>query len=217
MQIVGSSQAEKKIYLQAHPDAVRVVALDNHKAKRLSDLALHRTDLTFANECLDALNTAPVEPAVLREALWRSAIIHYVKCFGEGVRFQLQAAQVYKGEPAIALEQFGFFKSLRHKHFIHDENSLMQSIPIAAINNGTKAYKVEEVSCFTTNTGTLNDGNWGNLKKLVETASLWVIKEFDSLAERLRSNLETKPYEELLAMADAEYRSPKIEDIAKKR
>jgi hypothetical protein len=74
-------------------DAMKVVEIRGEKAQRLADLALHRADLTFAKECLAAMTEAPDEPAAIKEALWRSAIVHFGKCFGSDARFQLSAAR----------------------------------------------------------------------------------------------------------------------------
>jgi hypothetical protein len=63
-----------------------------------------------------------------REAMWRSAIVHLLKCFGDHeARFSLQPRQVYRGEPPEAIENFEYFKGLRDKHLVHDENSYAQT------------------------------------------------------------------------------------------
>ena len=143
------SQRESGLHIEGFPDAVKVLAIKGPRAKRLSDLALHRADLDFAEECLDAINVTPEEPRVLREALWRSAILHFLKCFGDaGARFQLSAERILKGTPPEAAMAFDYFKGLRNKHIVHDENSCSQSIPGAILNNGNKAYKIEKIICF---------------------------------------------------------------------
>ena len=211
------SKTEAGLHIEGFPDAVKVVSIDGHEAKRLADLSLHKSDLEFADACLDAINQAPEEPNVIREALWRSAIVHYLKCFGNSVRFQLAPKKIYKSEPPEALQAFNYFKSLRNKHVVHDENSYAQSIPGAILNNGTKDYKIEKIVCFTAIGSTLEQGNYGNLKLLTQKAKVWVVSEFDTLCERLTANLEKESYDELLVRESITYTAPTVDEIHKSK
>lgn len=213
MENFSVSKTDAGFHIEAFPDAVKVVAINGKKSKRLADLSLHRADLEFADACLDAINKAPEEPRVIREALWRSAIVHFLKCFGDGARFQLTPEKLYKGEPPEALLAFSYFKSLRNKHLVHDENSYAQSIPGAILNNGKKNYKIEKIVCFTAFSSTLEQGSFSNLKLLIQKARIWVVAEFDSLCEQLTTDLEKEPYELLLARDSLTYSKPTLDAI----
>ena len=91
------------IQLEGFPDGIKVIKVDGPQAQRLSDLALHRADLDFADECLNAIDHAPEHfKNVFQQALWRSAIVHYTKCFGNHeVRFQLSFDKVYQKGTSI--------------------------------------------------------------------------------------------------------------------
>jgi len=89
MEHLRISQTDLGLHIEGFPDAVKVIRVDGPHAKRLADLALHESDLEFAADCVEAINHAPEEPLVLRQALWRAAIVHFMKCFGGGARFQL--------------------------------------------------------------------------------------------------------------------------------
>lgn len=207
------SKTEAGLHIEGFPDAVKVVLIDGREAKRLADLSLHKADLEFADACLDAINQAPEEPIIMREALWRSAIVHFLKCFGNGARFQLTPQKLYKGEPPEALLVFNYFKGLRNKHLVHDENSYAQSIPGAVLNNGKKEYKIEKIVCFSAIGATLEQRNYGNLKLLIQKARAWVVSEFDALCECLAAKLEEESYEKLLARDALTYRVPTVDDI----
>jgi hypothetical protein len=213
MENFSVSKTDAGFHIEGFPDAVKVVAINGKKSKRLADLSLHRADLEFADACLDAINKAPEEPRVIREALWRSAIVHFLKCFGDGARFQLTPEKLYKGEPPEALLAFSYFKSLRNKHLVHDENSYAQSIPGAILNNGKKNYKIEKIVCFTAFSSTLEQGSFSNLKLLIQKARIWVVAEFDSLCEQLTTDLEKEPYELLLARDSLAYSKPTLDAI----
>ncbi|MCG8028667.1 MAG: hypothetical protein N0E59_10720 [Candidatus Thiodiazotropha taylori] len=206
------------IRIEGFPDAVKLLKLDDPKAQRISDLLLHRSDLEFAASCLEAINTTPADLHTVREALWRCAIIHFAKCFGNSAaRFRLSREKVYIGERLAALQAFEYFKHLRNKHIVHDENSYAQSISGAVLNRGDKPYKIEKILCFAAHGNTLEQGNYNNLKLLIDKALAWVVNEFDTCCEVVSKELEAIPYEELLARPDVQYHVPSVEEISGNR
>jgi hypothetical protein len=218
MDPIPFSQVAGGFHIEGFPDAAKLLRLDGPKAKRLSDLCLHKSDLDFVAECLDAINQTPVSNAVVRAALWRGAVIHFVKCFGDSkARFQLDAERIYKDRPPEAMLAFRFFRDLRNKHFVHDENSYAQSIPAAVLNKGDKAYKIEKIVCINHIADVLGQENWANLKRLSETAHNWVVAEFDALADLLTRELEAEPYDSLMQRATVEYRVPSVDEMSKRR
>jgi hypothetical protein len=203
--------------IEGIPDGYMVVELESKTAQRLADLALHRNDLEFALQSLESLN--PITDNLhLREALWRSSIMHYFKCFGGNAsRFSLQADQILKTEGPLASEIHDYFKSLRNKNLIHDENSYTQSLPCAVLNNGTKSYKVEEIVCTTADISTLGQSNYENLHNLISKALAWVITEFDVREKMEKTELEKMSYEQLSKMNPAVWKKPTVEDVYVKR
>ena len=217
MEYFQVSKTDSGLHIEGFPDAVKVVRIDHPRAKRLADFALHKSDLEFAAECLDTINQVSDKPWVLRQALWRSAIVHFMKCFGDsGARSQLSVEKIYKKAPP-ALTAFAYFKDLRNKHVIHDENSYAQSIPGAALNNGTKSFKIEKILCLSVVGETLEQDNYNNLHLLVQTAKAWVVAEFDVLCAAITKDLEVVSHERLLARESISFRVPTLDDIGKRR
>jgi hypothetical protein len=211
------TKTDSGFLIEGFPEAVKVVRIDGRQSKRLADLALHRADLEFAAECLKTINLVSDKPGVLRQALWRAAIIHYMKCFGHsGARFQLSAERIYKGNTP-ALVAFSYFKELRDRHFVHDENSHAQSVPGAILNRRDKPYKIEKIVCFSVMAETLGQDNYNNLHLLVQTAQTWVVNEFDALCQTLTKELEAKSYDELDSREPITYKAPTIDEIGKNR
>lgn len=66
--------------LKGFPDSEKVIRVTGANCRKLSDLALHDADLSFALESLDAVNVEGAS-AHVRQSLWRSAIMHCFKCF----------------------------------------------------------------------------------------------------------------------------------------
>ncbi len=176
MEYFRLTETKTGFHVEDIPDAVKLIRLEDSISRRLADLFLHKADLEFADSCLIQINGVPTEPKVIPDALWRCAIIHYMKCFGDSqARFRLGFSQIYKGEPPEALEVFQYFKDLRNKHIVHDENAYAQSIPCAALNKGDKPYKVEKVICLISRFDVLSQENYSNLKLLVDKALAWVV------------------------------------------
>ena len=211
------SRTDTGLHIEGFPDAVKVVRLNGLKAKRLADLALHKADLECAVQCLESINQVGDRPWVVQQALWRSAIVHMMKCFGDsGARSQLSAKKIYKGD-SLALTVFDYFKNLRNKHFIHDENSYAQSLPGAVLNKGNKPFKIEKIICVNTVAETLEQENYSNLQLLIEKARDWVDKEFEALCEALTKELEAEPYENLFKREAISFNVPTVNEIDKNR
>lgn len=207
-----------QFHIEGFQNAVKVIKIEGVRAQRLSDLALHKSDLDFAKNCLSAINHVPEYIRwPVQQALWRSAIIHYVKCFGSSTcRFQLDFKKIYKKEPAEAREAFDYFSNLRNKHFVHDENSYAQSLPGAVLNNKEHRYKIEKIVTVNTLEETLTRENYGNLMLLIEKAHFWLVSEYDALCIALANELEQQPYEALLDREAIRYSVP-IDAISKPR
>lgn len=211
------SKSDGGIHIEGFPDALKVIQIDGPRSKRLADLALHKEDIEFAIECLEAINQVPDKSWVIKQSLWRAAVIHFIKCFGiSESRFQLDANKIYRGNIS-ALDAFSFFKNLRDKHFIHDENSYAQCISGAILNNGKKAFKIEKIVCFSAIAETLEQENYSNLHLLLQTARDWVIREFDTLCEALTKEMEALPYQDLIVRKSINYQVPKVEEVDRPR
>lgn len=212
------THGEQGFHVEGFPDAVKLIKLDDPKAKRLADLALHHADLIYADECLDALNTIPETQRVVRRAVWEASIVHFVKCFGgPSSRFQLSPKKVYGGEPPVATEVFRYFRDMRNKNVVHDENSYAQALPGAVLNAQTAACKIEKILCPSFLSDLLVQENYSNLKLLISKALLWVESQFDELCDVLTEELEAEEYSELVARQEATYSKPTLEDMSNAR
>ncbi|MEE8261135.1 MAG: hypothetical protein V3R83_01520 [Gammaproteobacteria bacterium] len=204
-------------HIEGFPDAVKVIRIDGRKARKLADLALHKADLNFALECLEEINRAPEQPHVLRQALWRAAVVHFIKCFGASkARFSLDARTVYKGD-AGAMEPYWYFDSLRNKHLVHDENSYAQCLPGAVLNRKDIGPKIAKIVCVSVAGDTLEQANYNNLHLLTCRAREWVVAQFDALCNVLTSELESEPYEVLIERQGMKYSVPGPDDVHRQR
>ena len=214
MEYYQITQNEKEFHIEGFPNATKLIKIGGQKAKRLADLSLHKSDLDFAAECLEAINRVADEPNIIRQVLWHSAVVHFFKCFGDSsARFQLNARDnIYRGDMQ-GQEIFKYFKSLRNKFLIHDENSYAQCIPGAVLNKRDHPYKIEKIVCFSALADTLNQPNYSNLKLLIQKAKSWVVSEFDTLCGILTKELEAESYDDLLSREGITYRAPTANEI----
>jgi hypothetical protein len=202
--------------LDGYPDGARVIALTSREARQLEHYAAHQMDLEFAKNCLDRIvNQADIGT---QEALWRSAIIFYHKCFtgGSARSTMLKERKVYKGND-LALQAFAYFRDLRNKHLIHDENSFSMVSVGAIVNSGNKPYKVEKI---VTNAGymvTLQEANFGNLNLLVDGAINWVNAAYLEICEQISRDLEQEEIADLLRRPELQVKVPTHAEIGKRR
>jgi hypothetical protein len=198
------------------PDAKHLVQLSDRRAQRAAHLFLHLADLDFADQCLAEIPKQQ-EGSIVQQALWRDAIVRYFKCFGSSkARSSLSESKVLKGD-AVGLGIFKEFKSLRDKHLVHDENPYTQCIPAAALNDGTKSYKVEKVVTLGVIGDTLTSEGWSNLKLLIAKARQWADAEYHRLCDEISDELEQVPYEELIKLPSPLYSKPKDGDVHRSR
>jgi hypothetical protein len=217
MEHFSITKTAQGFHIEGFPDAVKVLRIAGPKSRRLADLALHKADLDFALECLAAINQVPEEPYVLRQALWRSSIVHFIKCFGQSEsRFSLDPKKVYKGDTG-AFEPYEYFESLRNKHLIHDENSYAQCLPGFVLNKKGMDHKIAKIVCLSVIGDTLTQDNYSNLHLLVTRAREWVVAQFDELCDVLTSELEPKSYDELFGLDGITYTAPGADDAHRSR
>ncbi len=202
-------------HLEGLPDALIAVQLNGAEAEWLADHALHRSDLEFAQGCLDRLVTSPDDPPVVQEAIWRSAITSFLKCFdGTGVRTPLDATALYGGEPA-AVAAYNHIRSLRNKHIVHDENPWTQCVAVAILNPKSAPKKLADIRCVVIRGGTRE--NLQNLIGLIRVARDWLDSEFDRRQESLQTKLEAEDYDKLASLPRPIYTAPTAADVTRKR
>ncbi len=217
MEYISLTKTAEGFRIEGFPNAIKVVRVTGPETRRLAGLVLHKAYLEFALGCIDAINQLPKASWLPRQALWRSAIVHFMKCFGESeARFSLAPGKVYQGRTG-ASEVFDYFKNLRDRHFVHDENSYAQAIPGAVIDKPGMDRKIAKIVCLAVVGDTLNQEDYASLHLLITHAQEWVVLQFDQLAERLTAELEAMSHDELMAMESVTYRAPAVADIGKTR
>ena len=212
MEYFSITKTDEGFHVEGFPNAVKVLRISGPKAKRLSNLALHKDDLDFALECLEAINRTTER--IVRQALWRSAIVHFAKCFGQSQsRFALDPEKVYKGDHD-GLTVFEYFRDLRDKHIVHDENTYSQCLPGAVLNQKEAGHKIEKIVCLSVIADTLHQDAYADLHLLITRAREWVISQFDTLCNVLTTDLESASYGDLINREGITYTPYKTTEVA---
>ena len=207
-----------KFHIDGFPDAAKLIAISplvKYLPQQLADMILHHADLRFAKECLEAISSPAADSPLVAEALWRSAIVHYCKCFGEhgSARARLPYSKFLPA--GLPRDIHKYFMDLRNKHLVHDVNAWTQATPMAVVGPAGKVDKIEEVICTKITGETRNTANIRNLESLIAAALPWVESRVDDLCARIKAELEGQPYNTLLAQPEPEpYYAPKAEDIS---
>lgn len=211
-------QPGRGLHIEGFPDAVKFIRLSGELADRAADLSLHRGDIEFAMRCLDGINAVTGLDHWLKEGLWRSAVVHTFKCFDSTSksRSPLDREVVFGGDP-LKNEVFAYFKHLRNKHLVHDENAYSQSLPGAVLNGPGHAAKIARIITVGMASGTLEESNYSNLRLLCEEALAWVQAEYESVCAKLAAALESVPHADLLKMDEVTFTVPTPDQIGDRR
>lgn len=218
MTLEGMRFEDGRIQVEGFPTAVKLAQIEGEDAKRLSHLLLHRQDLEFAHQCATALQLPEIQVPVIRQALWRSAIVAWSKCFGtsHAGRFRLLKEDIYPAPEADAV--FRHFKALRDKHIAHDENAFAQAKPGVVIGPEDGEKKILQAVCFGMFVQTENGGtDLENLQHLIGDAMKWVLNEVDTVGDKIAATLEHWDYQRLLALPDVQFKPPNVTDVGKRR
>lgn len=204
--------------LARYPEAVKIIEVHGREAKRIADYKLHVDDLVFAGHCIARLRDTPPEDELIREALWRTALVHTMKCFMvSNSRSQISENKVFKGEPPDAKAAFKFLMDIRSKHVVHDENSFAMVFIGAILNKPGAPTKVADISTVVTMAETCNIENLNNLGLIVVKAHAWVQSALVEETEKLIGSLELERYEDLAQRNAPNYRIPTTLEVHDKR
>ena len=220
LNITHSGSPVSEFIVQGFEKSMKIIKLTDikpidKKSKRLAHLALHKQDLEFSKECLEAIKFNQYNP--IRNSLWISALIYYCKCFGSSKSRcnRLDGKKIYHDK--LALENFKFIKNIRNKHYVHDENSLHQSYPGAIINGPEDKIQIEKIITFVATTDFFGQEVYSSLCRLVDEAIAFVESEYDKLSKIITGDLEKMPSSQLMSMPEIQYKKPNSNDVSLKR
>ena len=106
---------------------------DTPNIEMFISLVLHQSDLKIAYEYLSLISND--QNSVINEALFVASLNHCIKCFKHSKsRDKLCKEEVFKNESEL-LSCFSRFESIRDKHYMHDENGMLQPVATMLVSN----------------------------------------------------------------------------------
>jgi hypothetical protein len=206
------------LHISGFSDGVQLIEIKSPDAALARDLSLHLSDLTFSKNALDQIPPNPIPDDITHTSLWRVAIYQLYKCFQHSEsRSYLDSGKVLIGASVPVRENFKYYKNLRNKHLIHDENSSSQVSVIAVLNDGSKPFKIEGVRAMTMRFDDLSAQTVVNLKGVVNWTIDFVRRDFDTLLAKIHAELALKSLKELQQLAAPQHVVPTVADISKPR
>lgn len=121
------------------------------------------------------------------------------------------------GEPPAAGEVFTYFKAMRNKHLIHDENPWAQCLAAVVLNRETTKEAIADVTYLAFRVVTLDQPNYSNLKLLATKARQWVTVELDRLHKAIVADVSREDANELRAKPELRVRIPDGKEIGQRK
>lgn len=114
------------------PTGIYKLPQDTPNKELFVSLTLHQSDIKIACEYLSLISVN--QDISISEALFLAALNNCIKCFKFSKnRKKLCKEKVFQNDPEL-LSSFSRFECMRDKHYVHDENGMLQSIATMLIS-----------------------------------------------------------------------------------
>ena len=138
------------------------------------------------------------------EGLFIGALSRYFKCFqSSDARIALDEDAFKRFYPQ-SVADFERFKNWRNKHYIHDENGMIQTCAFLLIAPQNHSSKFGGPPSVVWNTVPINYIREGQLlQSLLQETWKFTVKKIDEIGDMIMKELEAFSHNELLALDDA--------------
>lgn len=210
-----------KFRIDGYPNAIAAKALRPSDSKELAALALHRSDLGKCVAWLDQIDKVLAlkteEGKTIADGLMLAVIAKAFKCFGTSASRGKLRKEDITGTDNSKIAVFDYFKNLRNKHVIHDENSYSQSFPALIVNNVNEPTKVADVLILAFNSNYLDQSHLAALRQLVTATKEWIENRCEKLRTEMVAKYDKMSHQDLMALGDLVYKAPTASDVQTKR
>lgn len=199
VQFTGTS-----LHIEGYPDATHVVRLGTRTGRRLEDMRLHQSDLLFCQRTTQTYGTAVESQSDdLAVALWVAILTKFYSCFGQSKsRSSLDPKAVF-GATSEAMVVFNYYKNIRNKHIVHDENNHNYCYTGIVFGPNLEIQDIISLKIQTVSYS-LTDGQ--NVINLVDIALKYVAQEVSSMLREAFAEAANPSPAERAALPTMEYR-----------
>jgi hypothetical protein len=140
----------------------------------------------------------PDAPDILRWALRHAALVATYKCFGGSRgRASLKRDDIY--DEGDQRDTFDYFKNLRDKHIVHDDNDHAQA-HVGVLKKPGVEPTVTEALSFTLFGSMVGQQNTASLRCVVDKAIQYVESEIDAVSDMITDSMNQMSYDDLDAL-----------------
>lgn len=221
MKYLEVEKLDENFYIKGYPNAVHLGNISNDSdAAELLDLALHQADITHCVVAIEWLmdDAFISSDSFLVQSVWLACIGRFFKCFGKSkARKQLSIHDIVANEPLDARRVFDYFKALRNKHLIHDENAYSQGIVGVVVNAPDASIRIADIVTSVTTSRTDDQEHIRAFGQLVACVNLWLGSRREEIHQILARRYENYEYEDLLKLPSPVYKAPLSNEVFTKR
>lgn len=191
--------------------------IDGNVEKQYRAVVLHELDLQFCQNCLRELKSLDYnKQSELAEVYWISCITRFFKCFGQSkARPNLSGSKIFKADP-VSTTEFEYFRALRNKHIVHDENPFSDVLVMVAVNASDQGPPFVEVFGAPIHLSTIKS-DLVRLEGLVKKARAWVANRRLEFEKQLTATYSPWLRDKLLSLPDVLIRPPSDKEVLSTR
>lgn len=196
------------------------IPVDTKKRERLQhqfiSFFLNKADIEAG---IDYLNRISLNNHIrTNEGLFIGALSRYFKCFqSSDARVALDEDALKRFSPQSSAD-FVRFKNWRNKHYIHDENGMIQTcafLLIAPRNHSSKFGGPPSVVWNTVPIDYIREGQL--LQSLFQETWKFIAKKIDETGDAIMKEMESLSHDDLLALEDAHIKLATMNSPEQKR
>jgi hypothetical protein len=200
----------------AEGSIIRIIPSADMSKKEYISLFLHQADLEQARDYLRCISQD--NQLYVNEALFIAGLNNTVKCFKKSsARSKLDRDSVFRDE--VTLEHFKRFEIMRDKHFVHDENAMLNTIDFIQINPDNNSTK-KLTSCPSVVWTRMPLDYYPEgllLQQLINLTLSYIEGKIDNLGDQIAQHCESLSRDELLALDEPKAMFATLESIEKNR
>jgi hypothetical protein len=203
------------MHINGYPDSAHVRRLNGPLARRLAHLKLHSIDLLNCKLIVAHINSErDNEDRNLSYFLWISYLAKFYSCFSPAAsRNALDAKTIYGSIP-VALDVFWYYKNIRDKHIIHDENNFNYSETAVVMGSNFEIHDI--LSLIFTSLHDVGE-DIDNLHNLADAALQYVNAQIEAILPKIFAEVRGLSLEQLANLDPVDYKVPMPGDEYKRR
>ena len=194
-------------------DLTPIAIPDSCKLKRrFASFFLHKRDIEKGMSFLRCISMDKHE--AINEGLFIAGLNAFIKCFKSDVRAQVSDS-IFTNDETKKL--YTFFNSMRNKHFMHDENGMLQTLDFLLVNLDKDVPAIFNASVVWNSILIDYQYEASRLLNLIGIVHNHLCSEIDKMAETIVDEFKDQTKKELLGYGSPTIKIASYDDLHKSR